>query len=305
MKTNNISNLTDYLAMMSADTPYQAGRHLYKYTDCGPWTNFVVQVTPAHTRTPLFAVGLVKGSLAVVYRGENINPDDDVTERDLSLFGFNPDGTVRNEDKLGRTLKGYREKVMAFIASGKNVGGDKPMRNSVLPNHPDSDSGPPDRRRVWITVSQDVPAETRSVYYVSDEANTMFTDCVGVEIGSIVEGSEAEIGPDYLAFPFTREKFDEVVNGINDEACFYWKRDNLDTYHLRFKGKDYYFDYDGEESLKDIPKSIRRKVMEFVNSEAGAPMSGSLNGPDEDGDMTPIPGTKATIERMDKSDFTY
>lgn len=60
--------------------------------------------------------------------------------------------------------------------------------------------------------------------------------CIGIAIGSIVEGSDVEVGPEYLAFPFTDEQLDEVVKGINDEGSFYWERDNSRWYVLQHDG---------------------------------------------------------------------
>ena len=54
----------------------------------------------------------------------------------------------------------------------------------------------------------------------------LFGTCTAIRIGSIVEGSDVEVGPETLIFPFTADDLDDVVQGVNDEAVFYWKRDN-------------------------------------------------------------------------------
>lgn len=51
-------------------------------------------------------------------------------------------------------------------------------------------------------------------------------DVVGVELGSIVEGSDAEVGPYMLRFPFTDEQFWSAVDGIDDEAHILWEESN-------------------------------------------------------------------------------
>lgn len=40
-----------------------------------------------------------------------------------------------------------------------------------------------------------------------------------LQVGSIVEGSEAEVGPEVLSWPFTKEEFWAAVERINEEAC--------------------------------------------------------------------------------------
>jgi hypothetical protein len=111
--------LRDMLEKRGYETPYQLGRALYKWTDCGPWTVFYV-------------------------------PDD-----------------------------------------GKNRG---------------------------------------RVYY-EDEAATR-TDwldaCTGIGVGSIVEGSDAEVGPTNLSFPFFGAEFDVAVEDINSEACALWDEANAE-----------------------------------------------------------------------------
>jgi hypothetical protein len=49
------------------------------------------------------------------------------------------------------------------------------------------------------------------------------TRCDAVEIGSIVEGSDAEVGPVRIDYPFTRAQFWDAVKGVNDEACQLWQ----------------------------------------------------------------------------------
>lgn len=62
------------------------------------------------------------------------------------------------------------------------------------------------------------------------EALTFDSPVVGVTVGSIVEGSDVEVCPRYLDFPFTAAQWGEAVEGVEDEADFYWRRDNLDHF---------------------------------------------------------------------------
>lgn len=45
----------------------------------------------------------------------------------------------------------------------------------------------------------------------------------GIEIGSIVEGSDIEIVGNYLAYPFKEEELEKVIEHINAEACEEWE----------------------------------------------------------------------------------
>ena len=62
----------------------------------------------------------------------------------------------------------------------------------------------------------------------------------GVLLGSIVEGSDAEIPARELLFPFTEEALDKVLEGIEDEVDFFWRRDNLDPDDPEWPGESYY-----------------------------------------------------------------
>lgn len=50
----------------------------------------------------------------------------------------------------------------------------------------------------------------------------------GVVIGSIVEGSDAEVQPKVLLFPFTQEHLDWAVEQIEEEADRLWREANED-----------------------------------------------------------------------------
>jgi hypothetical protein len=171
-----IRNLTEFLAYVGGDNAYQAGRGLYKYTDCGPWITYLV--------------------------------------------------------------------------------------------------------------------EDREVYYESDEANTI-TECSGIKMGSIVEGSEAYVDREPMMFPFTGKEFDAYVKSINDEASFYWERDNLDHYMVRRGKREYFVAAGWGEELK-LPKKLRETVAAFLQ-----------NNELEEGQTITIPATKIEIEKLSTGDWGY
>jgi hypothetical protein len=76
-----------------------------------------------------------------------------------------------------------------------------------------------------------------------------------LKIGSIVEGSDVEVGPVTLTFPFSEEEFNDAVESINNEAKFYWERDNLDTYRIEIDGVEVFTDVGGFQ-IPDAPEGV-------------------------------------------------
>ena len=147
-----------------------------------------------------------------------------------------------------------------------------------------------------------VLTEGRSVYYEDTGADdpTLLDekDIIGIEIGSIVESSDVEVGPYLLRFPITDEELDKTVKDINDEASFYWDRDNLTHCHVSYVGEDYYFTYGwGDENAREhLPADIVDPVLAFIQS-------GDFDEEEED---QPIPNTNgATLSVMDTGDWTF
>jgi hypothetical protein len=54
-----------------------------------------------------------------------------------------------------------------------------------------------------------------------------------VKVGSIVEGSDVEIGPYEVTDP---TKFNETLDEVNSEASFYWDRDNTQLFEIEREG---------------------------------------------------------------------
>lgn len=113
-------SLADFLDKTDSATPHEFGRNLYKYTDCGPWTSFVV---PGHESR----------------------------------------GQVYYESPQARAIAGQAP---------------------------------------W------------------------WSQCTGVLIGSIVEGSDAEVQPELLRWPFTQDDLDRAVRNIDEEADRLWHEAN-------------------------------------------------------------------------------
>lgn len=145
-----------------------------------------------------------------------------------------------------------------------------------------------------------VLTEDRNVYYESKGADdpTLLDDpdIIGIEIGSIVEGSDVEIGPEFLKFPFTEKELWDTVEQINEEASFYWKRDNEDDFLIEVDGNEYYITVGwGIEFPEGLPENVKTFFEENY---------------DEISNMDDLSGTTwvedgYTITKLDKSDFIF
>ena len=133
------------------------------------------------------------------------------------------------------------------------------------------------------------------IYYESDKANTKDINAVALEIGSIVEGSDVEIGPYRLDFPFDDETMWDVVEEINNEADFYWKRDNEDDFIIECGGKEYVVTTGwGFEYSEDTPESVKTFFENFYEDNYSDM---------EDGETRENSHYKVT--KVDKSMFIY
>jgi len=300
-KKNTIKNLEEFLAHVGGCTPYQAGRGLYKSTACGPWIVYLVEETPERSVSLEVTVLLRDGKLHASCEESLFDYENERAPEVLGLLGFHPDGSPRKGDKIGRSVAAYRRTVEAFIGRKTKDGeatatigcSTNPYTLTLYPQHPTELGCRPGPKSVRILVHRIDKPVLREVYYESDEANTQLDKCVGVKVGSIVEGSDVEIDRAPLFFPFSGEDFDEYVKGVNDEACFYWDRDNLDHYQVDDGKKEYYITSGWFTELK-LPKKIKGTVEAYLK-----------DNDIEEGDTVTIPGTKITIERIPTCDWVY
>ena len=61
---------------------------------------------------------------------------------------------------------------------------------------------------------------------------------IEVSVSSIVEGSDAEIEGEKLPVTTSKEDFWKAVTAVDEEAKFYWERDNSTWFLLRQKGEE-------------------------------------------------------------------
>jgi hypothetical protein len=79
---------------------------------------------------------------------------------------------------------------------------------------------------------------SKSVYKGTDCGAWLTVNCQSVTVGSIVEGSDVEIDPITLDWPFTESQFWAALEAIELEADFYWKRDNSTWFYVDFTPVD-------------------------------------------------------------------
>lgn len=149
----------------------------------------------------------------------------------------------------------------------------------------------------WVKL---ILTEERSMYYedkgADDPSALDDPDIIGIEIGSIVEGSEVEVGPYFLRFPFAEEQFEEAVKNVDDEAHFYWQRDNIHEYYVDHEDHSYWvriepfekFDWDDD----DVPVVVKETFDKWIE-----------DGDLDEGESITIGEVKIT--RIDKSDYIY
>ena len=246
-------------------TPYSWGRAIYQYTDCGPWTSFIVGESPEQTEE--YCAHIVEGDSFLAVSGVDLPPEV------ISFLGFNPDQNVpKSPDKDGfHSLDGYEQLIIDFIASSE---ASDAKRSFLITNF--------SRKNDSITVHlvKSVEKKNRDIYYEHEEArsDTWWKEwgkkCTGIEIGSIVEGSDVTVGPHTLMFPFTDVDLDECIDYINKEASFYWERDNCRwflLYHnnevccgLKLGGGDVEWDVE-----TGIPSDIKEQCEKAIYDDDG------------------------------------
>lgn len=223
MKTYN--KLAD---LLEGDTPYHFGRALYKYTDCGAWVAFIVTDKPARTETATVTVSWDNGHLAAIVEGSSDKAKLDA----LCCLGFGESGDSRSKSlsRFVLQVKRFQRGIERGKIQHPMMGIDKIVTN-YRPVLTDS--------RVMVKLSRQVAATTKDVYY--ERAPKRIKRCIGIRIGSIVEGwDDGYIEPIDLMFPFTEEQLDQAVNSINSDACACWDwanvpRDSLGRKHRNGK----------------------------------------------------------------------
>ena len=126
-------------------------------------------------------------------------------------------------------------------------------------------------------------------------------NCVGIKVGSIVEGSEVCYGPETYVFPFDSAEFDKDEKYMEEFTSYYWERDNSTWYELVVGDNKVYYLHANWGDIKwdctpPYPR-LKRKVEAFINEHYDdiPEMPGIYEESKKDWKPARIPGTRATI----------
>ena len=164
----------------------------------------------------------------------------------------------------------------------------------------------------WVAFIAPGHGSHGAVYYEDSEARvanaSWWTSCLGLRIGSIVEGSDVEVGPEELLWPFTDEQLDAAIARIDDEAGFYWDRDNTTYYEVADRTSTWlvvarWVQFDDEPHVDDVTGDLPAPSAQAMAKEAGAWLL--QHGSGEDGAWQDVPGGSLRVRSMPTPDLTY
>lgn len=226
-KPKIVHNLEEFLEArgFTKDEPRTWARAFYRYTDCGPWTSFILLHKPALTRYLNFTVGYKNGKLAIIDTEEGLGERDSLEPQDRQAFGTDPDGKIPSS--LARSIKGYQKLVEDF--SKKDKTGYKNISTKVQKLYWKHHN----LKNLLVEFTQEIPVETKESYYTSDKEIVTNKNCVGIKFGSIVEGSESYAGPYLHLFPFDLNDFEKNIEEMDKVTSFYWERDNSTWFQVQ------------------------------------------------------------------------
>ena len=124
------------------------------------------------------------------------------------------------------------------------------------------------KQNLLETFGVDSPERLNYALYKSTACGVNATlDDDGLQISSIVESSDVELSCDFLAFPFTSEQLQNAIDGIEEEADFYWRRDNLCDYVVTNMetGETWGFTFESADDVPDGP--AKEQVLRFLHSD--------------------------------------
>jgi hypothetical protein len=261
-----ITSLKDFLDWRGCgDDPYSWARAYYKYTDCGPWVNFLELVTPAHEIDHPSVV-------AVLYRVRGkvklMNPEE-IDTKYLQLLALDERGLDRKERKWDH----YRKLVEDYIADEAKQARTKRTLTLVKKTATELHLQQPAR-------TEYVEAGYREVYYEDLGRGSITLDpekCCGIQFGSIVEGSDQCSGPFTHMFPFWSSEWTRDEEFMEKETAFYWRRDNASWYRVRTEDDEWVvanvwgdieWEDDGlSDGGSEIPPDIKALAEEAIKND--------------------------------------
>lgn len=202
-----IHNTAELLGHFGVENERQLDRAIYKNTECGAWAKLVAPGTrKVGTRVETWTAKIrmsIAGAMCVSVRkkGGKSMPSTDApryVQEFLLLDSTLPEGHQKGLSQLMHSVTFEQLRDMP-------VDGDRIVKNTQ--------SGP---LTLFITFQVDAPV--------------MKAHLGGVVFGSIVEGSDAEVWPEELLFPFSADALDRAIENIEEEADRLWHEANDEDY---------------------------------------------------------------------------
>lgn len=198
-----INNLAEFLDNRGYEcdtgSMYSYGRALYKYS-FGPWTAYLVEDAPAQDIEYSMTMKRTKGGHVFLVPG-GVVPED--------IAGF----FLINHDFGMNTFDEYAELIAEFKAE-HTVSWDYTLTSDTL----------------VITGTHHIPAAIREIYYDSAEGKNktlaLANKCVGIKVGSIIEGANFDAEPFTMMFPFEPKDYDSAMSDLALEVDIGWEEAN-------------------------------------------------------------------------------
>ena len=92
----------------------------------------------------------------------------------------------------------------------------------------------------------------------------LHTNFTGIGVCGYVEGSDVDLEPIWLSDSFTRDQFYEALNETDEEASFYWHRDNENNFIVEVD-RESYWAKETWEGIKHDPELPKEALALFEN----------------------------------------
>jgi hypothetical protein len=114
----------------------------------------------------------------------------------------------------------------------------------------------------WVVFLLDGKSDGKREIYYEDRPAFDMVSCIGIRVGSIVEGSDVSGTPFEMMFPFDTDDFEKEFATLTSECEFYWYRDNSHWYTLQPHGhaKECW----GEWEFNNVPEGVAESVKEMA-----------------------------------------
>ena len=187
----------DVLRYFGAKDEAQFSKAIYKSTSCGAWAKFEKWSEFVCKEKETWTARFTKGINGIHLVGGWASSTTSMTE-------FIPQDKLPSDVRLYCGLENDTSKTSLTDEDWQNFEPDK-LKDLIVINES------PICKLLTFTFERD-KMENRE----------------GLVLGSIVEGSDAEVTPERLAFPFTDKDFDQAIKNIEFEADMLWKEANGD-----------------------------------------------------------------------------